>query len=97
MPVVGSQRPNSLAAVGVPGGQVGQGTAPLVLVLDPHHAGQSGWQGRVAAAAGLDGGLLIRAHHEVAFAKWLALVDSGVQVQHDGGAGGKVRCPWGDP
>jgi hypothetical protein len=83
-----------LAAVGVPGGQVGQGTAPLVLVLDPHRASQPGWQSRVAAAAGLDGGLLIRAQHEVAVAEWLAVVDSGVQVQHDGGAGGEVRCPW---
>jgi hypothetical protein len=97
MPVVGSHRPNSLAAVGVPGGQVGQGTAPLVGVLDPHRASQPSWQGRVAAAAGLDGGLLIRAQHEVALAEWLAVVASGVPVQHDGGAGGEVRCPWGDP
>ncbi|MFE7478528.1 transposase domain-containing protein, partial [Streptomyces sp. NPDC057575] len=39
------------------GGQVGQGTAAAVGVVDPHCPGLSGGQGGVAAAAGLDGGL----------------------------------------
>src|SRR5437773_9146013 len=60
IPVVSSHRPVT-SAVDVPGGQVGQRAAPLVVVLDPHRAGFPGWQGGVAAAPGLDRGLLIGA------------------------------------
>jgi hypothetical protein len=46
-------------AVHVPGHQVGQRAAALVLVLNPHGLG-SGWRpGWVAAAASLDRGLLV--------------------------------------
>jgi integrase len=41
------------------GGQVGHRRAPVVLVLDAHQPGPPGGKRRVAAAAGLDGGLLI--------------------------------------
>src|SRR5262245_48656691 len=52
-----------LAARWTSPGQVGQRAAAVVLVLDPHGAGPPGWQGAMAAAAGLYGGLLVRAEH----------------------------------
>src|SRR5215208_6378189 len=48
-----------LRPVNIPGGQVGQCSFALVVVLHPHGGVRSGWQGRVAAATGLDGGLLV--------------------------------------
>src|SRR5438034_1794370 len=53
--------------------------------------------GRVAAAAGLDGGLLIRADDIVAPARWLAVPDAGVQVEYPGGLGGEFGVADGDP
>ena len=48
MPVVGSQRPNTFALVDVVGGQIGQGSAAAVVVVDPHRPGlpgaRVGWQ-----------------------------------------------------
>src|SRR5204863_8214185 len=67
-----------LAPVHIPSGQVGKRPAPVVFVLDAHHPGPAGCQGGVAAAAGLDGGLLVRAEHVVTWAQRLAVEDSGV-------------------
>ena len=53
-----------LRAVHVPRGQVGQGPTAVVLVLDAHRAGSPGRQRRVAAAADLDRGFLIRTQHD---------------------------------
>src|SRR5918994_6716524 len=47
------------SAVDIPGSQVGQRPASFVLMLHPHGGIRSGWQGSMAAAAGLDGGLLV--------------------------------------
>jgi hypothetical protein len=58
-----------LSAVDVPAGQVGQGAPAPVVVLDAHRAGLARGQGGVAAAAGLDGGLLIGADDPVASAQ----------------------------
>ena len=49
----------------VPGGQVGQRAAAVVVVLDAHRTGFARRQGGVAAAPGLDRGLLIGADHIV--------------------------------
>ena len=54
-----------LGPVHVVGGQIGQRPAPFVLVLDAHQTGPARRQGGVAAAAGLDAGLLIGADHEL--------------------------------
>jgi hypothetical protein len=83
--------------VDLPRGEIGQRAATVVLVLDPHDPGPAGWQGRVAAAARLDGGLLIRRDDVLARAQPLALEHPGVQVQHPGGLGGEVGVAGEDP
>ena len=55
-----------LGPVHVIGGEVGERATPFVLVLDAHQPGPTGGQRRMAAAAGLDAGLLIGADHELA-------------------------------
>jgi hypothetical protein len=50
--------------VDIPGGEVGQRAAAVVLVLDPHDPGSAGWQGGMAAAARLDGGVLVGRNSE---------------------------------
>ena len=97
MPVVASHRPVTRPRWDVPRGQVGQRPTPVVLVLDPHHPGFARGQGRVAAAAGLDGGLLIRANHELVRAQRLAVPEPGVQVEHTGGLDREVGVPDRDP
>jgi hypothetical protein len=85
------------SAVHVPGGQVGQRAAAVVVVLDPHRAGFPWRQGGVAAAPGLDGGLFIGADHIVAGAQRPAVPGPGVQVQHRGGPGREGRVADGYP
>jgi len=55
--------------VHVPGGQVGQRPAALVLVLHPHRSPSAHWQGGMAAAARLDAGLLVGADDVLAVAQ----------------------------
>jgi hypothetical protein len=78
-------------------GQVGQGAAAVVVVLDPHGAGLARGEGGVAAAAGLDRGLLISADHVVVVAERPTVPGPGVQVPHPGGLGRKLRIADGDP
>lgn len=51
----------------------------------------------MAAAAGLDGGLLIGADHVLVFAERPAVPGAGVQVQHPGGPDREFRVADGDP
>lgn len=81
----------------VPGGQVGGGSAAVVFVVDAHRPGLAWGQGGVAAAAGLDGGLLIGAEHVLVGAGRLAVEDPAVQVEDPGAFGGEVRVPDEDP
>ena len=81
----------------VVGGQVGQRPAPVVLVLDAHHPGLARRQARVAAAAGLDAGLLVRADHKLPLAQPASVEDAGVEVQHHRRLGREVRVPGEDP
>ena len=97
MPVVASHRPVTRPRWDVPRGQVGQRPTPVVGVLDPHHPGLARGQGPVAAAAGLDRGLLIRADHELVARQRLAVPEPGVQVQHAGGLDREVGVPREDP
>jgi hypothetical protein len=79
-------------AVHVPGHQVGQRAAALVLVLDPHRPGV-GWRpGWVAAAAGLDRGLLVGRDDELVCSQPLARKPALVQVKHHPRLGGEVRA-----
>jgi hypothetical protein len=86
-----------LPTADVEGGQVGQRTATVVFVLDAGQPGPAGWQGGVAAAAGLHRGLLVGADHVVALAQRFVLPEAGVQVEHDAGLGGEVRIRREDP
>src|SRR5262249_49490321 len=86
-----------LPAADVPGGQVGQGAAALVVVLDAHRAGLAGRQGGVAAAAGLDGGLLIGADDVVVAARRRAVPGPGVRVERPGGLYRELRVADRDP
>ena len=58
-------------AVDVVGGQVGHGAAAVVIMVDPDLTGLAGRQGGVAAAAGLDGGLLVGGDHIIVAANGL--------------------------
>src|SRR6266571_1201811 len=66
----------------IPGSQILQGTAALVLVFDIGRSAHCKRQGRVAADAGLDAGLLVGAEDVVLGAKALALPSAGIQVQN---------------
>ncbi len=86
-----------LGPVHVVGGQVRQRPAPFILVLDTHQPCSPRRQGGVAAAACLDGGLLIGADHELALGQRPVLKDAGIQVQHHGRLGGEVGVTGEDP
>src|SRR4029453_4704100 len=57
----------------IPGRQILQGTTALVFVLDIGRAPRCGRQGRMAAAAGLDAGLLVGTENVVLGTQALAL------------------------
>jgi hypothetical protein len=97
MPVVCSQRPNHLGAVHVVGGQVGQRAAAVVVVVDPHRARRAGHQRGMAAAPGLDGGLLVGRDHIVVAAQWFLIPHPVVEVEHPLGFGGEVGIGDEDP
>jgi hypothetical protein len=86
-----------LGLVDVVGGQVGEGAAAVVVVVDAHRPGLAGGQGGVAAAAGLDGGLLVGGHDVFILAQGRALVGAGVEVEHGCGPVAECRVPGEDP
>src|SRR4029078_2439065 len=61
------------AAVHVVGGQVGDGAASVVVVVDPDLACSARGRGGVAAAAGLDGGLFVGGDDVIACAQRFSL------------------------
>jgi hypothetical protein len=83
--------------VDVPGGQIRQRAAALLLVLDAHAARPARRQGGVAAAARLDAGLLIGADDVLVLTEGPAVDDALVQVQHSGGLGPERRVTREDP
>ena len=88
-----------LRAACVPGREVAQRAAPVVLVLDalPASDGGRGGQRRVLAVTGLDRWLLIAAHDVVAGVQQLALPPAGVEVKDPAGLGGEVGIAGEDP
>jgi hypothetical protein len=89
-----------LGPVDVPGREVLQGSSPVVLVLDAHRPGGGGGKARVAAAARLDGGLLIGGHNEVVAPQRLAPEAAPVEIEDppllglEAGARGKIQLRW---
>jgi hypothetical protein len=61
--------PKELGAMDIPGGQVGAGTAALVLVLDAGATARCSRQRRMHADAGLDASFLVGRHDKVAAAQ----------------------------
>src|SRR5215210_1058571 len=81
----------------IPGGQISQRTFALVAVLHPHGGVRSGWQGRVAAHAGLDGGLLVGTDNVLSFSERLTLPSTLVEIQHPSGFMREVGVAGEDP
>jgi hypothetical protein len=96
MPVLGSQRQKILALVHVPGGQVVQGFAALLFVLDPGRACGSGPRVRWCALEP-DGGLLVGGDDIIVPTEPLTVPFSGVEVQHPAGFGFEVGVAREDP
>ena len=71
-----------LRPVHVVRGEVGDRAATVVVVVDPHRPGLTRWQGGVAAAPGLDGGLLVGGDHIVVRAQRFPVPHPLVQVQY---------------
>src|SRR5215218_9596938 len=86
-----------LRPVNIPGGQVGQCSFALVVVFHSHGGIRSGWQGRVAAAAGLDGGLLVGAENVFFCSERLTLPPALVEVQYQRGFMREVGVAGEDP
>ena len=81
----------------VPGSQVLQGAAPLVLMFHSHGASRTRRQSRVTSDSGLDARLLIRADDVVPTAQRFTLPRASVQVQDAPGFFGELRVAWKDP
>jgi hypothetical protein len=83
--------------VDVVGGQVGQGSAAPLGVVDAHRAGPTRSQRGTAATTGLDGGLLIRGDDVLVFAERGTVENTGVQIQDSLSGGAEVRVAEEDP
>jgi hypothetical protein len=79
------------ATVDVVGGQVGERAAAVVVVVDSGRADLAGWERGVAAAAGLDGGLLVGGDHVLGCAQRFCVPGSGVEVEHPLRLGGERK------
>ena len=97
MPVVCFAAAEHLGAVHVPGGQVGQRAAAVVLVLDAHRPAGAGGCGGVLADAGLDGGLLVGGDDELVGPQRRVVEAAGVEVEHPGRLGSEVGVAGEDP
>src|SRR4051812_1346913 len=99
MPPRGSERPNTLPRRTSQAGQVGQGAAALVGVLDALAASDA--RGRrqrlVDSPAGLDRGLLVGRDHQVARVQQLAVPAARIQIKDAAGLDGEVRGDRKDP
>src|SRR5579875_2727090 len=89
--------PEDLGPVHVPGGEVLERAAPLVLELDSHVPARGGREGRVTTGSGLDGGLLVGRDDVVVVPKGLALPLPCVQVEDAARLGLKVGVAREDP
>src|SRR5262249_36582674 len=81
----------------VPGGDVGERAAALVLVLDSHRAARPGRGCRMAGDPSLDRRLLVGGDHEVVSAQRLPLKFAAVQIEDAACLGREVRVARKDP
>lgn len=81
----------------VVGGEVGQGAAASVLVVDPRGPGLSGGEGGVATATSLDRGLLVAGEYVLVRAQRDAVEGAGIQVHDAGGLGPELRIADENP
>jgi hypothetical protein len=98
-PVLGGAAIKQPGAAGVPGGEIAQRAASVVLVFDALAAldGRRGGQRRVLAIARLDRGLLIAAHDVVAGVQQFAFPAPGIQVKDPAGLGSELGVAGEDP
>src|SRR5271166_3178099 len=84
-------------AANVPGSQVLQCAAPLILMFHSHGASRTRRQSRVTSDSGLDARLLVRADDVVPTAQRFTLPGASVQVQNAPSFFGELRVAWKDP
>ena len=94
---LGLAAPEQPGPVDVPGGEVLEGPAALVLELDPHDPACRRRQGRVTADAGLDARLLIGADHELVVPEPPSFPLARVQVEDARRLGSERRVAREDP
>src|SRR3954453_1615619 len=88
---------DDVGALGVVGGQIGQGAAAAVFELGAPDAPGRRWQVPVAPGQRLQLGLLIGAEHVLVLTQGLAGPDPGVEVEHPGSLDGEARIAGEDP
>ena len=89
--------PHDAPPADIPGGQVWQGPAPLVFVLNPHCAPGRGRQTRMAAEARLDPRLFIGTETVLPGAQWRPLPVARIQIPHAARLLGKGGIAGKDP
>ncbi len=83
--------------VDIPGGQIGEYPDPSVFVFDPHDACPRQRQGRMAAAARLNGGPLVRGDHVLVGAKAFVRPGAGHTDRDSARLAGELGIPGKDP
>src|SRR5207249_7313264 len=78
-------------------GDVGQGAAPKVLVLNLHSATRPAGASGVFASSGLNAGFLVGRDHELIILQRLAFPFAGIQIQYAASFFSKVGIAWEDP
>src|ERR1700694_748680 len=91
IPVLASHRPNSLARLDIPGGQIGPGTCTRVFMLDIDRPSGSGGQSGVLAPSCLDASLFVGGNDEVTFSEGFASPAPMIEVKNRAGLDGKER------
>ena len=86
-----------LGTMDIPSCQISPSTLPEILVLNPHGAASSNWQGGLLAAARLNTGFFIRAEDELRALQGFALPNSSVEIEDAPSFASKVRIAGKDP
>jgi hypothetical protein len=84
-------------AMHIPGGEIGPGAGPRVLVLDPQRATRSGRQRRMTSPPSLDARLFVGAEHVLPRPEGDALPTALVEIQDPAGLERELRIPGEEP
>jgi hypothetical protein len=87
----------NLGLMDIQGGQIGQGPAPLGLMLDFHRLARCGSLGGMNASPSLNAGFFVGRNHELVLLQGLVLPDSLVKIQQPSGFGRELRIPGKNP